>query len=324
MANTPISQLTALGAAPTGTDKIPLVDISDLSQSINGTTKFMTVTELGLALGGGDGNGIYDGNGSLSGITTVTMATNNFIWASTGDANLLKLDAVNNRIGIGTGTPTQKLDIIGNGRFSGDLGVGINAISVSTIAHFKSDLSIRFEGAGVGFGHQEFVQFQAGGGNNDYFRRLTSGGAALDFFKFATYARLVRDGGTIRFGINTGATLPAATQHIIGNETNIDALRVDGNSTTNDLVVDFTGNVGVGIAAPIGRLHIDQSSLTGAIPTLYLDQSDLSEEMIEFNTTIGVGNPVEAIGAKTLTTTHFIKITLPGGLTRYIPAGTIA
>jgi hypothetical protein len=85
-----------------------------------------------------------------------------------------------------------------------------------------------------------------------------------------------------------------------------------------------TGEVGIGIAAPAAQLHVDQSSTSAAIPVLYLDQADVSEEMIEFNTTIGVGNAIEAVGAKTLTTTHFIKVTLPGSLTRYIPAGTIA
>ena len=40
--------------------------------------------------------------------------------------------------------------------------------------------------------------------------------------------------------------------------------------------------------------------------------------------TIGVGNAIEAVGAKTLTTTHFIKNTINGVGTRYIPAGTIA
>lgn len=84
------------------------------------------------------------------------------------------------------------------------------------------------------------------------------------------------------------------------------------------------GFLGVGASTLSGQAHIDQNSATGAIPTLFLNQADVSEEMIEFNTTIGVGNAIEAIGAKTLTTTHFIKVTLPGGLTRYIPAGTIA
>ena len=77
-------------------------------------------------------------------------------------------------------------------------------------------------------------------------------------------------------------------------------------------------------ATALGMCHIDQDSATGAIPVLYLDQADVSEEMIEFNTTIGTGNAIEAIAAKTLTTTHFIKVTIPGALTRYIPCGTIA
>ena len=71
-------------------------------------------------------------------------------------------------------------------------------------------------------------------------------------------------------------------------------------------------------------LHVDQASTTAAIPVLTLDQADISEEMIEFVSTIGTGNAIEAAVAKTLTTTHFIKVTLPGSLTRYIPAGTIA
>ena len=83
-------------------------------------------------------------------------------------------------------------------------------------------------------------------------------------------------------------------------------------------------NVVIGNSSASAKLHVDQKSTTGGIPVLYLDQADVSEEMIEFNTTIGVGNAIEAVGAKTLTTTHFIKVTLPGGLTRYIPCGTIA
>lgn len=81
--------------------------------------------------------------------------------------------------------------------------------------------------------------------------------------------------------------------------------------------------IGADITA-LGHLHVDQSASGGAVPVLYLDQADVSEEMIEFASTIGTGNAIEAIGAKSLTTTHFIKVTIPGGLTRYIPVGTIA
>ena len=102
---------------------------------------------------------------------------------------------------------------------------------------------------------------------------------------------------------------------------------VDGNTftPTSRMVITAVGNVVIGSAvAALGQLHVDQASATGAQPVLYLDQADVSEEIFEFNTAIGVGNAIEAIGAKTLTTTHFIKVTLPGALTRYIPAGTIA
>jgi len=84
----------------------------------------------------------------------------------------------------------------------------------------------------------------------------------------------------------------------------------------------IAGNVGIG-ATPAAKLHVDQSSSTGAVPVLYLDQADVSEELIEIVSTAGTGNAVEAVGAKTLTTTHFLKITL-NGATRYIPVGTIA
>ena len=72
-----------------------------------------------------------------------------------------------------------------------------------------------------------------------------------------------------------------------------------------------------------GTTTIDQSSSTAAVPVLVLDQADVSEEMIEFVSTAGTGNAIEAVGSKTLTTTHFIKVKVNGD-TRYIPVGTIA
>jgi hypothetical protein len=101
----------------------------------------------------------------------------------------------------------------------------------------------------------------------------------------------------------------------------------DANNTVADNILTAehsTGNVGVGTATLQAKLHVSQPSTTAAIPVLLLNQADVSEPMIRFFTTIGTGNAIEAVGAKTLTTTHFIKVELPGGLIRYIPAGTIA
>ncbi len=99
----------------------------------------------------------------------------------------------------------------------------------------------------------------------------------------------------------------------------------DTNAQTRVLLCKANGDV---IIAPSGnpsaQLHVNQSGAVAAQPPLLLNQVDVSEEMMELTTTIGVGNAIEAVGVKTLTTTHFIKVTLPGPLTRYIPVGTIA
>lgn len=97
----------------------------------------------------------------------------------------------------------------------------------------------------------------------------------------------------------------------------------DGGLLRMTIMENGTVNIGAQ-TTQLAQLHVDQASTTAALPVLTLDQADISEEMISFETTIGTGNPIEAKGAKTFTETHFIKVTLPGGLTRYIPAGTIS
>lgn len=84
-----------------------------------------------------------------------------------------------------------------------------------------------------------------------------------------------------------------------------------------------TRRMSIGGLAPLGQLHVSQYSTTGAVPVLYLNQADVSEQIFTITSTAGVGNAVESVGVKTLTTTAFIKITLNGN-TRYIPVGTIA
>ncbi|SEM14961.1 hypothetical protein SAMN05421856_101401 [Chryseobacterium taichungense] len=77
-----------------------------------------TVANADLASGAG---GIYKGDGSLSGNTTVTQGTNTLAFTSTAstgtshftvDGTTLNVDAVNNRVGIGTNTPAATLDVV--------------------------------------------------------------------------------------------------------------------------------------------------------------------------------------------------------------------
>ncbi len=200
-------------------------------------------------------------------------------------------------VGIGTATPTKKLDVIGTGVFSDQIGIGTTAPNAATKLHVVSTDAIRLETAiGGGFGHQDLISYQAGGGNNDYYRRVTSGGAALDFYKFADYARLVRDGGTIRFGINTGTSTPSATQHIIGSETGVEAFRVDSNSTTHDIFVEYTGETmfGSGTIDSSAKVGITSTTQGFLLPRMTTTQRDAisspTNGLMIYNTTTAKAN----------------------------------
>jgi hypothetical protein len=149
----------------------------------------------------------------------------------------------------------------------------------------------------------------------------------------------------VKIDPSQNVTIPAGTLAISGAGAAEIPLSVEAASAQSADIINWTSNGGtagdlfkmdsagkiaisqdfaIGLVVPTAKLHVDQESATGAKPVLLLNQTDVSEEMVEFACTIGVGNAIEAVGAKTLTTTHFIKVTLPGGLTRYIPVGTIA
>jgi len=129
----------------------------------------------------------------------------------------------------------------------------------------------------------------------------------------------------------------------IGNKDNATVYGVRGRGVgTGDTQVSFgghfvsantgSGSTDVGVYAEGSTLAIDavgsstltQSNASAALPVLTLDQVDVSEEYVSFLGTVGTGNSLEAVAAKTLTPTHFVKVKVEGGLTRYFEVGTIA
>jgi hypothetical protein len=158
----------------------------------------------------------------------------------------------------------------------------------------------------------ELTSVEAGGTGTSNFLRINSVGTGLIR---STANHVIVEGFATNYWANV-----AAGDTVVSHFDNIVA--VDGWMGAG--TANYANSQSDGAISVTAGMDVAQNDAAGAIPVLTLEQLDVSEEMVEFACTIGVGNGIEAVGGKVLTTTHFIKVTLPGGLTRYIPAGTIA
>ena len=110
MADTKITALTAISTVDPAVDVLPIVDVSDTTMAASGTTKKITSNQI-LGAGG-----------------TATLASATITGDLTVDTSTLKVDSANNRVGIGTATPNDVLEVVGNGA----TGVRVSRAGLST------------------------------------------------------------------------------------------------------------------------------------------------------------------------------------------------
>ena len=97
MADAKITALTAISVIDVAADMLPIVDISDTSMAASGTTKKITINQILGASG------------------TATLASATITGDLTVNTNVLKVDSTNDRVGIGTVSPTAALHVSSSG-----------------------------------------------------------------------------------------------------------------------------------------------------------------------------------------------------------------
>ena len=95
MADTKITALTAITTVDPAVDVLPIVDVSDTTMAASGTTKKITSNQI-LGAGG-----------------TATLASATITGDLTVDTSTLKVDSANNRVGVGTASPSTTAHIVG-------------------------------------------------------------------------------------------------------------------------------------------------------------------------------------------------------------------
>jgi hypothetical protein len=107
MADSKITALAALTAADPANDMVSIVDVSDNSMAASGTTKRISINNI------------------LACSPSATLASATITGDLTVDTSTLKVDSANNRVGIGTASPSTNLHV-GSGTGLNNLGVGLS------------------------------------------------------------------------------------------------------------------------------------------------------------------------------------------------------
>jgi len=157
MADTKITALTALTAADPANDVLPIVDVSDTTMAASGTTKKISVNNI-LGCSG-----------------TATLASATITGDLTVDTSTLKVDSANNRVGIGTASPTAKLQLALTG--SGSAITRVNSFGNDGTFGFPSPAT---NSAGVFFGMG--VDQNSPSAGFGFFRESTGWNTAIAFY----------------------------------------------------------------------------------------------------------------------------------------------
>lgn len=199
------------------------------------------------------------------------------------DANTLYLDASTNRVGLGTATPAEKLNVIGS--FQVD------------------DADIQTKG----------YRFRTSGANLD----LDASGADLylSVFSAADFGGTQRDKIRLESGADIGKLVhlwqftpspSGATHHVIDGDANGDVVfnedaqgdadfRVEGDTDVNLLMVDGSADkVGIGVAAPAEKLEVAGNILTSGY--LEIDSTPATDHTGKGWVAKFVANEAQAIG----------------------------
>jgi hypothetical protein len=116
------------------------VDTAGITDGAVTTNKILNGTVANVDLASGTG-GIYNGNGTLSGNTTVTQGDKTLAFTSsptlgtshfTVDGSTFSVDAINNKVGIGTTAPNATLDVRTNPTSTTDPGTGMFGLGTTT------------------------------------------------------------------------------------------------------------------------------------------------------------------------------------------------
>lgn len=215
---------------------------------------------------------------------------------SDGNANMIFVDASTNRVGIGTGSPAVTLDVSGAATVRGNLTITTpNDLIVNGGETTFGSVSYTWPGSLVASSQQFLMSDLSGNLSWQNWQampgRMLIDGSA-DVVQFTVQAHSVQSNLLAIFENSAGTdqvTITSSGSVVINEAGNaVTALRVEGDTDVNCLVVASNDRVGVGVLAPAAFLNIKGG--TTSVAPLRLDKGVLLSSKLsgvfEFDTSL--------------------------------------
>ena len=263
---------------------------------------------------GVDGNlrRVQDGDATNSALSLSTAGIK-----STGTLEVTGNTSFMGNVGVGVASPAYTLEIEGSNNelvkftstdatcylrlqddtTSGLLGIGCTANQLKLTTDGTVRMVLDSTGVGIGtaspatklhvIGGTKLGTTAETGGFNEHTVILSDGNVASQGGLLMTNVDSASAGySSIKFNVTGSGTSGAADLHIgvVDNDDPNTFIRqhmhLDG--ATGNVYFNSGGKVGIGIGSATAKLHIDQSSASGAMPVLRLDQADIDDTFIDF------------------------------------------
>jgi len=254
------SQATTASSADNFTVRGTLTAQTIVVQTITSSTDFVS----GSTIFGNNQNNTHQFTGSVSitgSLTLPYLSTGSILFAGATD-NIAEdntnffWDNTNKRLGVGTNTPSYRLDVTGNARINSG-GTSTNGL-------------LQFFGVTGGYYHD--IQGGDYATHLDVTRiRLGNSGThwqgVMSFWTKDVNTTTITERMRINQlgSIGIGTTSPTALLHISGSTGGL--FGIDSNTIANILYVSSSGNIGIGTNAPTDILDIRKNQVTTTVAT---------------------------------------------------------
>lgn len=196
------------------------------------------------------------------------------------------LQGSDGRFAIGNTGPQSALSILNNTSDETQMiTIGGGSTSLYKIFRDRTTGTMKFQGNQTGFNNFNFLD-DAGA---TLLRILENGNVGLNQVSPAFRLQVGDHTSGNRINIQNAELFALGMINTAGGKTAWMGATTAGDYQFSDepgnALVSFlqTGEVGIGITAPVAKLQVDQFSTIAAIPVLLLDQGDISEQCITFS-----------------------------------------